>query len=425
LRLDLNTERPRLGGLLWDRDFRLFWLGETTSMFGSSMAVVAMPLVAVLTLHASTFIVGLLQAFAWLPWLIIGLPVGAWIDRLPKRPVMLVCDAISFAVFVSVPVAAWLGWLTTAQLVVVALLGGSAKVFFSTAFGPYLRTIVAARFRPEANAKIEGSASAAQVAGPGLGGLAAQLLGAVSGMLVNGLTFACSAYCLSRIRAKEPPRAPRHERQSSLWSEIGEGIRFVGHDPYLRVMTLYAGLGNFGDAMFEAVVVVFLIRTVGVSAGAAGGLVGVISLGGILGAMVSVRIGRRFGTAWGMLLCEVVASPFALLIPLTSQGAGLMFFIVGGIVYLTGIGAANVLLTSFAQTYVPSHLLGRNNATSNLVVRGTMPLGGLTGAILGQAYGPRLAMWVSALVITLSVGVLFIGPTRSQRDLPTSLATAN
>jgi MFS family permease len=382
------------------------------------MAVVSMPLVAVTVLHASTFVVGVLQAIAWLPALVVGLPAGALVDRLPKRPLMLVCDAVSFALFASVPVVAWMGLLTVGQLVAVALLGGAARVFFGIAFGPYLRMITEIPERPEANAKIEASASAAQVAGPGLGGLFAQFFGATSWLFVNGLTFAFSAFCLMRINVKNPQPASRGKRRASLWAEIGEGVNFVARDPYLRVITLYMGLGNLGDAMFEAIVIVFLVRTVGASPGIAGGLVAAISLGGILGALLAAPIGRRFGTARGTLLCVVVASPFTLLLPLTNRTAGLGFFVVGGIVYLIGIGAANVMLASFSQTYVPSELVGRNSATVTLVSRGSMPLGGLVGAVLGEACGPRIAILATALAITLSVGVLFIGPMRRQRDLP-------
>jgi len=420
--LGLEPKAGRIGGLLWNRNFRLFWAGETTSMFGSSMAVIAMSFLAVLVLHANNFIVGLLSAFAWLPWLIIGLPAGAWVDRLPKRPVMLVCDAASFAVFLSIPLAAWTGVLTIAQLIAVALLGGIAKVFFSTAFGPYVRMIAGRADLMEANAKIEGSAAAAQVAGPGFSGLVTQILGAVSAIFINALTFAFSGYCLMRINATEPQRVPPHERRTTLWAEISEGVRFVARDPYLRVMTLYAGIGNFGDAMFEAIVVVFLVRAVRVDAGLAGSLIAAMSLGGVLGAMVSVRIGRRLGTARGLLLCTVLASPCTLLIACTSRGGGLVFFVAGGIFYLTGVGASNVIMANFSQIYVPAHLLGRSNATSDLIIRGTMPLGALVGAFVSQAYGPRIAVWVVAVVITLSSGILFIGPIRRERDLPAVLA---
>jgi MFS family permease len=408
--------------LLWNRDFRLFWLGETTSNVGSAMAVVAMPLTAVAVLHASTFVVGALQATAWLPWLLIGLPAGAWVDRLPKRRVMVACDCIAFVLFGSVPVAAWTGVLTTVQLVVVALLAGSVKVFFSNAYSPYLRSVVTVKNRPEANAKLQGSASAAQLVGPGLGGLAAEVLGAVSGLAANALSFAYSALCLIRIDAVEQRPARGDGPRTALRTEIAEGLRLVARDPYLRVMAAFAGAGNFGDAIMESVVVVYLVRTVGVNAGVAGGLVAVMSLGGVTGAMVSGKIAKRFGNARGLLLCQVGGSPFVLLLALTTKGAGLVLFLAGGIIYLTGTVAANVMIASFMQTYVPENFLGRVIATENLIAYGTLPLGGLTGAVVGEAFGPRTAIWVSAVVITMSACILLAGPLRHGRNLPTTSA---
>ena len=423
LRPSLAAGPRRPGGLLWRRDFRWFWFGETTSKIGSSMTVVAMPLVAVLVLNASTFTVGLLQASTWLPWLLFGLPAGAWIDRLAKRPVMLICDAASFVLFASVTPAAWMGLLTTAHLVIVALLAGVASVFFSTAYQPYLPSLLPQKDLPEANAKLQGSESAAEVVGPGLGGLIAQLLGAAAGLLGDALTFAISAFCLTRVRSTEPPRAPQPEQRRSLRTEIGEGLRFIIRDPYLRVMTLYAGAGNFSEAIMQAVLVVFLVRTVGLSPGVTGGLIAAMSLGGVIGAMLSPRIARRFGTARGMLLCEVLTVPFVLLVPFTSPGRGLAFFLVGGVVPLTGIIASNIITASFRQTYVPAQLLGRTTATARLVSYGSVPLGALTGAILGEALGPRPTIWISAIATTLSVCVLFIGPLRQRHDFPAAPAT--
>jgi predicted MFS family arabinose efflux permease len=134
--------------------------------------------------------------------------------------------------------------------------------------------------------------------------------------------------------------------------------------------------------------------------------------------MLATRIGLRLGTARGMLLCTALASPFMLLVPATARGAWMALFVVGTIVYLTRVSATNVIAASFSQSYVPSRLLGRFGSTVNLVIRGTQPLGAVTGAIVGEAFGPRAAMWVAAAVITLSAGILFTGPIRTRRDLP-------
>jgi MFS family permease len=403
-------------GLLLDRDYRLYWIGETVSTTGSAMAVLAMPLTAVLVLHAGAFEVGMLQATAWLPSLLIGLPAGAWVDRMRKRPVMLAADVVSFALFASVPVAAWAGALTIWQLVAVAFGGGVARVFFSSAYSPFLRSVVGQENRAEANAKMEVGTWAGQLAAPGLAGLAAQLLGAVTGLLANALSFLVSALCLIRIRPREPAAAPTERK--SLRHDVAEGLRFLIHDPYVRVIALFMGAGNFGDSITEAAAVVFLVKTVGVGAGVAGALMAVAASGGIIGSLLATRIGKRLGSARGILLCTALASPCTLLVPLTSRGFGMALFVAGMLCYLAGVAASNVLAQTFSVNYVPPQMLGRYSSTLNLVIRGTQPLGAAAGAVIGGAAGPRAAMWAAGVTITLSAGILFIGPIRRRRDMP-------
>ena len=208
-------------GLLAQRDFRLLWTGETTSCLGSSIGGVALPLVALSVLHASVLAVSALTAAAWLRWVLIGLPAGAWVDRLLRRPVMIAADVVSVAAFGSVPVAAWCGALTTVQLMFAALAGGTASVFFKTAYRAFLPALLAADDLLEGNARLQGSEQVANVAGPGAAGVIAQAAGAVCGVLADAASFAVSAICLSRIRVAEPPRVARRR---NLRHEIGEGL---------------------------------------------------------------------------------------------------------------------------------------------------------------------------------------------------------
>jgi predicted MFS family arabinose efflux permease len=417
VRGDVGTPRRR-GGLWWARDFRLLWIGETTSNLGSAVTRVAMPLVAVVTLQASTFTVSLLTAFTWLPWLVIGLPAGAWVDRSARRPIMLVCDAVSLALLASVPVAAWFGLLTIGQLLVVALVIGAANVFFATAYAAYLPAVVGPDDLAEANAKLQGSESAAGVVGPGIGGAIAQAFGAVLGLLADAVSFGVSAVCLLRIRATEAARAARTRARPSLRREIVDGLRFVARDPYLGVACGYAAASNLAHNMLEAVVVVFLVRTVGVSPGTVGVLMATLGCGGVVGALAATAVARRFGTARGLLLCELCTAPFALLVPLTGRGAGLVWFVAGMMVVSAGIVAFNVIFGSFRQRYCPPETLGRVVACARFVNYGAIPLGALVGGALGTVLGIRETVWIAAAAGALSVTILLPGPLRRRRDLP-------
>src|ERR1700727_1993327 len=225
----------RRGGLWRQRNFALFWTGESISEVGNSVAVFAVPLVAIDTLHASTFIVTLLTAMVWLPWVVIGVPAGAWVDRLPLRRVMLASDAVSVAVYASVPVAAWCGVLTVAQLIAVVLIAGAASVFFNSAYQVLLPAVVDEADLTEANARLLGSREVAQIGGPGLGGLLAQAAGPVTGLLADAVSFVVSFCCLA---AMQPPRDRRSDDPAA--AGVLDGLRFAWRDPYVRAMTAFS-----------------------------------------------------------------------------------------------------------------------------------------------------------------------------------------
>ncbi len=204
------------------RDFRLLWAGEASSRLGSAMTSVALPLVAVTQLDATAFQAAMLYATSWLPWLVIGLPAGAWVDRLRRLPVMIISDVLSAVLFLSIPVAAWSGVLTIAQLLLVSLAGGALSVFFQTAQEAYLPSLLHARDLPEGNAKLQGTGSATQVAGPGAAGLLAQLTGPVTAVLVDAVSFAVSALLLAAIRFREPRRSGSGSRWRRSSEDSGE-----------------------------------------------------------------------------------------------------------------------------------------------------------------------------------------------------------
>jgi predicted MFS family arabinose efflux permease len=409
------------GGLLRrHRDFRLLWCGETAGKFGASVTGVAMPLVAVSNLHAGTFEVGLLTAASWTPWLIIGLPVGVWVDRLRRRPIMLAAAAVSLLLFAGVPVAARFGWLSIGLLLTVALLTGTAAVFFQTAYSAYLPSILEPDDQPEGNAKLHGSASAAQIAGLGSGGLIAQLAGAVNGLFANAATFLVSLLCLGGIQHREPRVTRTERRPKALVSEVGEGLRLVADDPWLRTLTLFGATSNLALMGYQSLLVIFLVRNVGLVPGVVGGLIAAAGTGGVAGAFVARRVAARVGTARATLLFELGLPVFALLIPLTVGGAGILLFVAGGFCVSAGVVAGNVIKASFQQRYCPPDLLGRLTASTAFLNYGTIPLGALLGGTLGTAVGIRTAMWITTAGVPLAALILFFSPIRRTRDLPTS-----
>ncbi|MFG2891691.1 MFS transporter [Streptomyces sp. NPDC048248] len=408
-----------MSGLLRrDRDFRLLWCGETSGKFGAAVTHVAMPLVAVSTLHADTFAVGLLGACGWLPWLLIGLPVGVWVDRTRRRPLMLSAAALSLTLFAAVPVLAWLGGLGLGLLIVVALLAGSASVVFQTAYSAYLPTLLPPADQAEGNAALHGSASAAQIAGQGAGGLLVQLAGAVNGLAAQAATFLVSLLCLLGIRHREPRPTGPTGAPRALTAEVAEGLRLVAGDKWFRTLTLFGASSNLALMGYQSLLVVFLVREVGLSPGAVGGLLALAGTGGIAGAFAARRLANRLGTARAMLVCELVLPTGALLIPLTGQGAGALFFAAGSFCVSAGVVAGNIVKAGFQQRYCPPALLGRLVASTSFLNYGTLPLGALLGGALGGALGPRPAMWILTAGVPLAALILLFSPVRRVRDLP-------
>ncbi|SNT12045.1 Predicted arabinose efflux permease, MFS family [Asanoa hainanensis] len=397
------------------RDFRLFWFGQATSKLGNSVSSVALPLVAVATLDAGTLQVALLAAFSWLPWLLIGLPAGAWVDRLPRRPLMISCDLLCLVVIASIPLAWWLGSLTLTHLFVAALVTGTAGVFFQTADQVFLPTLLDRADLPSGNARLQSTEQAAYVAGPGIAGLLTQLAGAIAGLLVDAVSFLVSAICLWRIRV--PERLHRGQ-QRSLRAEVAEGLRFVAGDPYLRVLTIWGAMSNLALIGYQSVLVVFLVREVGVAPAVVGGLVAATSLGGVLGAAAGSALGRRLGTARALLATSVLTPPFGLLLPLAERGPRLALAVAGVAVLVAGISAGNVVKGSFRQTYVPHHLLGRVTVSMQLLNYGAIPLGALIGGVLGSTIGLRPTIWLSMGAAVAAGLIVLIGPIRTTRDLP-------
>ncbi|WP_435209850.1 MFS transporter [Micromonospora sp. bgisy143] len=421
-RTDPAPVRPA-GGLLRHRDFRLLWAAQTVSSIGSDVTTVALPLVAVAVLDASTFQVAVLTAAAWLPWLLIGLPAGAWVDRLPRRPLMVVCDLFCAVAFLSVPVAALLDRLTVAQLLLVALGAGVARVFFETADQVYLPVLLRPEQLPDGNAKLQATKTVSYVVGPGIAGLIAQLVGAVAALLLDALTFLLSATLLSRIRASEP-RPDRANRSRSLRRDMAEGLRFVMRDPYLRVLTLMGAASNIGLTGYQAVLVVFLIRELRLAPGLVGVLVGVMSIGGIIGALLATALARRCGSARALLIGAALTGPPALLIPLAAPGVGLVWPALGGVLIGLGVAIGNVVKGAFRQTYTPHHLLGRVTVSMQLLNYGTIPLAAVLAGTLGARYGVGTAITVMTAWLALTPLILLIGPLRRRRDLPAAPAAS-
>lgn len=409
--------KPSLRG---HRDFSLLWGGQTISQFGTMINnSVALPLLAVIVLHASPVQMGVLTAAETAAFAVIGLPTGAWVDRVRRKPTMIIADLGRAALLTTIPVAWWLDLLTLTQLIVVSLLVGALTVFFDVAYQSYLPSLVGREHLGQGNARLQASQSVAVVSGPALGGLIVHALGAATTLLVDTVSFLISAAALWRIRTveRQPERSDRR-----LLADIAQGLDFVLRNKYLRAITACTATCNLFGGITSAMYVLFLARVLGLSAATIGLVIGASGIGGVLGALTAGWWHRAIGQARSIWLSILVTTPFALLIPLAGAGLPVWAAGVGYAVFGYGVVVYNVVQVSFRQAICPDHLLGRMNASVRFLVWGAIPLGGLGGGLLADAIGVRGALWVASVGMFLAVGWLLASPLMRLRDLPTPQA---
>ena len=406
--------------LIRDRDFLLLWGGQTVSEVGSQVSVLALPLVALVVLKASALQVALLSAATTSAFLLIALPAGVLVDRLPRRRLMLWCDAGRVVLLGSVPVAQVADVLTLAQLYVVALLSSVLTVFFSVAYQSYLPTLIHRGQLMEGNGKLSTSQSAAQIAGPGLGAALVGLVGAAKAVVGDAASYAVSAMTLLAIRKAEPrpDQAPDRQTRPRMREQIKEGLAFVAREPILRRAMAWSGSANFFVIMVESLGPVFLVRTLHLSPGYVGLMLAAGACGGVVGGLTSGLLARKVGSARISWLAMTVFALPGLLIPAAGHGWLSLLFAAGWTSWTFSATICGVALTSYRQATCPPELLGRVNAASRWVTWGTLPLGGVAGGALAATTGVRTSLWIATIGGCLSGLWLFFSPLRGMRDIP-------
>jgi MFS family permease len=413
-----RPEAPARSTSLWhQRNFMLLWSGQTVSEMGSSVTQLALPLVAVVVLKATTFQVGLLTTAQYAAFALIALPAGAIVDRMFKRRIMVWCDVARLVLIGSIPVADALGVLKLWQLYLVAVAAGVGTVFFDVSYQSYLPSLVSRQQLIDGNGKLGATQSFAQVTGPGIGGALVGFFGAAKAMSADAISYGVSVASLLVIRGHEQPPPPRTERRK-LRTEIAEGLNFIVRHPILRKIAACTGTANLFGAAMSAVEIIFLVRALHVRPAAVGLVFALSSVGGVVGGVLSGRIGTWIGSARVIWFSILVLDLPMLLIPLAEPGWRVALLVFGfaagsfsGVVY-------NVAQISYRQALCPPELLGRMNAAMRWIVWGTLPLGGLLGGALGTAIGLRATLWVTvAGALTAGLWVYF-SPLRTMRDIP-------
>jgi MFS family permease len=394
----------------------LLWSGQAISEVGSGVTLVALPLLAVITLGASAFEVGVLTACTTLAFLVVALPAGAWVDRWRRKPVLVHADLARFALLGSIPVAHAFGVLRLPQLYVVAIFTGVLTVFFDVAYQSYLPTLVSGGQLIDANGKVGASQAFGQVAGPGAAGVLVAAVGAGYAITADAMSFLISGGFTRAVRQAEP--AAQAGPRQRIRDDIREGLAFVLRHPILRKVVGCTGTSNFFSSATIAVQPVFLVRVLHASPGVIGLMFSLGSIGGLVGGMLAGRLARRIGSARIIWMSITAGGPFAVLAATAFPGWGIGLF---GLSYF-GLSLASVIYNtvqvSYRQAICPAELLGRMNASVRFIVWGTMPLGGLAGGIAGQLAGARATILLAGLGQLLAAAWVIFSPLSRMRDIP-------
>jgi MFS family permease len=384
------------------RDFRLFWAGQTVSLVGSQVSALALPLTAALVLGAGPAEMGILGAAGFLPFLFLTLPAGAWIDRMRRRPILIAADLGRALLMAVIPIAAIAGWLRIELLYVVALGSGCCQVFFDLAYLAHVPSLVPREQLTVANGRLQATASAAEVGGPGIAGLLIQAVGAPLALLLDAASYLVSALSLGLIGAPEQPPAPPRA-SPSFRTEITEGLRFLRRQRVLRACAFEAAQYNLFNQVIVAVLILHATREIGLAPAIIGLAFAVGSVGSLAGAALAPRIAHVVGVGRAITGSMVVACAATLLLPLaasTPLPAVVLAtsFAIGGF----GVAISNVHIVTLRQAVTPDAMLGRLNASYRTLVYGAIPIGSLLGGLLGELIGLRGTLLVGALGVLVA-----------------------
>ena len=378
------------------RSFEALWFGQTVSALGTQVSMVALPLIAVLVLHATALELGILAALETVPYLVLSLPAGVFVDRADRRRTMIACDIIRAAALLGTALALAAGMGSIGLLCVVALVVGSSSVFFSVAYTSYVATLLAADRLVAGNQRLEISESAAQVVGPTIGGTILQLAGGAAAAALDGASYLVSAVAIFGSRPPQGDLPLEASPHIGLRAGIAEGLQRVAGDRVLRDLAASTALLNLGSGMLLAVVVLFATTEVGLDAAGFGLVYGLGNLGFVLGALSVGVLTSRLGIGRTFAWSTYVTAIAMLLIALAGGGAGVVLLLLGRFVGAAATPLFNVNALSLRQARVGDAIMGRVNATFLFIDWGPLPVGSLVGGLLAGAFGPRAALATAA-----------------------------
>ncbi len=414
-----SLRRPR-GGLWSHSDFLKLWTGQSISEFGSSISALALPWLAAAGLHATPLEFSLLTVLGFLPFILFALPAGVWIDRLQRRPILIVGDSARAVLLAYVPLGWALGILTIEQLLAIQFLVGTFTVFFDIAYQSYLPSLVERHQLVEGNSKLQSTASAAGVVGPGLAGVLIGVLTAPYAIALDAASFVVSTAFMIPIRAVESlPKREEGQKRPRMLPELREGLAYVVRHRHLKWIAVCTGTSNFFSNVSMAIGLLYMQRVLHVSSFWVGAVFAGYGVGAIVAALTTTRLQRAVGVGRAIWGPAVLFSVAGLAFPLAPHGTHAVPVLLAATLVFGYAGMAyNITQVSYRQAITPLRLQGRMNASMRWIVWGTLPLGAILGGVIATATTMRTALWAGAIGSLFTFLPVLLSSVRSIAEMP-------
>jgi MFS family permease len=413
---------------LWHNgDFLKFWFGETVSLLGTQVTILALPLTAIYALNASDKEVGLLRFIQLAPYIGLALILGVWVDRVRRRPVMLWTNVARMVLLALIPLLYWLGALSTAALLIIAAAIGIASVLFDLCWMSYIPTLVKdPGHYIEASSKMGISTSSSEVAGPGIAGILISWLTAPVALLIQVFSYLVSVVSLLLIRTPEPrPASPAEKRQ--VLTELRDGLRLVFSNPILRWLAYMGFCCNFSMNTVWTMFLLYATRDLHLRSTIIGGIFATASVGGLIGAVLSRKVIRQFrlGRAYFIAQSALLLGPILIVTAAGPRPVMVGMFVLSFFITYLGLGVAGVIIVSLRQTATPHSMMGRMTASFRTLLFGGGALGGLSAGLLASEIGARNALLVAAIGSATAVIGLVASPVSRLHGLPSAAPPAS
>lgn len=406
------------------RAFRWFWAGETVSNFGSWITLLTLQVIVVDYLHAGTVGLGWMNAARWLPYLLFGLVLGALIDRVRRRPVMIASDLLRALLLCAIPVLWSVDLLNLGALLLLGALLGTATLVNDSASQAFVPRLIPPRSLQAAHARIDGTNAVAETAGPAIGGGLLAVIAAPFAILVNVGTFVFSAVVVALIRVEEPRRPePDDSSRPSLRREIGAGLKWVYSTPSLRDLAVWTHVWFAAQAILAAVSVDYFLNDIGIDVFWLGIVMAGGGLGGIIGALASPQAGERLGNGRAVILAHVCSAAGALVLLLASlldgwqprDEASVLILFAGVSLHGFAIGLSNSHEMAYRQSITPDAFQARTNTAMRSMNRAVIVIVSPLAGVLAAATSAELALIIAAVIFALAAVGLWFSPFRCVR----------